>query len=303
MRKLHVCLAIVWVVFAFFSDAHAGEPTPGNVSLARKYLGRRPDLFQMQSMATRDPFASSEEGLDLYAAMILKSLKDAPNWNPEDPQWQRMNPVVRNDVRALYKSLSEDPEIKNQTRQMETAFTLGLAEHLEKQQLLDLIKYYSTPVARVFIQLHSKMRMDIAIGVMRLQAQSKDVSQNYQEPDANEVKLLAGLVREDPLMQLGALDDGPGSDQSGLQAILMFDSMGISSNFDVVEGLGKSLPVNQRESIVEWRQSELAKAERSAIYEAAKNIHHAVNLRQTSSGIVSRFESLLAKWQWDLNHE
>lgn len=275
------------------------------LALAHQYMSSRPGIFQYGNGANVwDPASLDKNGVAMVVADVLRRLKIAPNWNEGNAEWKRMAVTIEQDMATLLRELAADPHSREVATKIDDVFSHGLAAHLSDSQLTELIQYYSSPSGREFSDVQTKMLAEEAAGIKSIQQQAASgqrVQPTQPSPDAKDLKQVLGLFEETLKIQWAALDPGPGHDQSGLQALPMIMTMGTQANYPQIDRAWKTIPEERRMAILAWRDAALAKAEREAIFESAKEIRTVVNVTdemQRLAGMLARYEQ---KWRAEIS--
>ncbi len=265
--------------------------------LATKYYELRQDVFQTQ-VINSGALPIQEDTFKEFSNALLGHLKQAPDWNPENPEWQRLQVITINELKKIKADLSEDRRLADENSKIKNALVQGLSENLTAAQLSELVQFYSTSTGKRYVGVRTKMREEAARGlvqIMALQANPGAKSIQAQAPDPKELSVLFNLFQEDILLMWNLLEPKSGGDRSGLQAIPMTVSMEIQTNFESIESLWQSIPAEERQSLIEWRKSPIAQVERKAISASALSARTSIDVEIFQKIVGERFSQLEKK--------
>lgn len=291
LRSLATALAILLSSVAF-----AG--TPESVELSRQYVAIRPGLFSDAGSLNAGASPMADDLLALLATEALRHLKETPDWTQDNPEWKRMQRVIMQDLLAIRDEMKSDPRWESINSKFTEIFVSGLAEHLSQDQLIELVHYYSTTPGKQFAEIQPKMIAEVYLGVTQMhKLNATRQKPQLPTPDKEEFSRLFSLFEESLKIQWASLDPGPKGDRSGLQALPMIMQIGTHINFARIEALWQSIPEQDRVAILAWRNSDLGKAERAAIFESAKGVQSIFNPQDEAKRFMDRFSSLEKKWR------
>ena len=304
MRSLYLSVALALVpmqwAYADLASEVAALPThkdPKAMEWAERYVDLRPDLFQGERLLGNTASVVHSPVRDAMVINILQSFRQAPNWNADNPEWQRMAPIITSDLEKLSREITNDPQFLAMEKTIRQVLVQALADQLTAQQLRDLADFYSSSVGQHFIQIALAMRDQMAVGVLEVMRRVNQPNSKIPPPaDRQEGDIVVHLFDEMINMNVSAFLATPGVDRSVLDELVFTMLDAILIKFNAIDGLWTTLGDEDRGTILAWRATPLAKTERAALSEIAKQIQPAI----TESGQIQRvtqlYESYGPKW-------
>jgi hypothetical protein len=265
-----------------------------NIGLSRQYVASRTGVLRLPETARQ--VRLDGRAVDMMAANYLSQYKRGPNWNRDNPEWKRVATVIANDIHDIVEQIAADQRLHDLTKQVEEVFVSGLATRLSASELRRLIQYYAEPPGQQFRKVQERLSNGLADGLVALQERMmsrQDALPPQSRPDPKELREVLGLFDEAMRIQWAVLDPGPGKDRSGLQALPMMIAAAVEIRSDELLAIWKELPEEDRAAIVAWRESPLAKKERTAIFESAKAIRAVFD----PNAEMSRFAEAIARYE------
>jgi hypothetical protein len=268
------------------------------VDLSRQYVASRNGVLRIPETAKQ--VRLDGRAVDLMVAGYLSQYGRGPNWNRNNPEWRRLATVIAKDIQDIFEQLAADQRLHDLTKEVEEVFVSGLAARLSASELRELVQYYSEPPGQQFRRVQEQLSNGLANALFALQERMmsrQDPLPPQSRPDPKELRELLGLFDEVVRIQWALLDPGPGKDRSGLQALPMMITAAVQIRSDELLAIWKAIPEEDRAAIVAWRDSPLAKKERTAIFESAKGIRAVFDPNAEMSRIADAMARYDEKWR------
>jgi len=242
--------------------------------LAQQYVTARAGVLTFAEMRQASLGAVERRAFGMIATEFLRRHCSGANCSPDHPAWKRAAAVIEQDLHNMAAEIAADPQVRALPKQVHDAFVTGVSARLTSDELGELGAYYSRSPGREFLGIQERLVNAFTIGLVDIHERLAQGQRRapQQRADPAELKELLSLLDETLKIQLAILDPGPGKDRSGLQAIPMMFMVVAQERFADLGTIWKQLPASERSAILAWRDSPLARKERSAIYESAKNI-------------------------------
>lgn len=275
------------------SQGSAASAQAQALQLAKQYMGLRPDLFQARTELRSVPLVKNPAEFPEMVKFTVYSLRQAPDWDPTNPEWQRIYLIVRKDYNRLFNEAANDPQLSAMAQDLEQAFLQSLTERLSLAQLKELVSHYASPVSRKFMAIRLAMKDEMALGLlefMRRTAFPSQATPAIPPRDANETLILVDLFDEVRRIQAALMPQAPNS--------LVADE--IQLRFDTINALWKSLPEDERAVILGWRAGPVSAAERDALTKAAEKIPRTIDVARQDKLLAQRFAEFAQRWQAEI---
>jgi len=297
------CKLVVAVLITTASLGVEAQSSPQNQELARSYMELRSGLFlqgtQQIPGAIPSDFADS---LDVTARVMARGLKSSSDWNPNNPAWPTVLATIRADLQKTLEKVAADPRVAESSAKVQEILLDGIAHTLTESELRGLVEFYGSPLGTHYSKVYDQMTVEFARGQPAMVEAASEGRRLGNPPTAGPeqaaMQEILGLFDESYKMRLGMVDPGPGKDRSGLQALGFIIVGALQARFTEINRLWHQLDDDERRRIVAFRQSELAKRERAAIFEAAKGLQPMIS---DPNGIVhmqgKALEDLNRKWR------
>ena len=181
---------------------------------------------------------------------------------------------------SFVKEMEDSPTLKDTIKKTDAIFANGFASHLNKDELEELVRYYSEPQGEQLTKAQIELTEAMVAGQSALAmkaARGERFLQQKLPPNQKDVKEIMGLLDEFMKIQITLVDPGPNKDRSGLQAIPFMIAAVIGADSSKFLSIWGNITEQDRNAIMAWRSSPLAKKERDTIIECAKEIRKQVN--------------------------
>ena len=271
-----------------------------SLDLARQYLALRPGvgLPDAESKVKADDLRLA---LTALSTDVLRRNGQGPDWNPQNPEWQRFAEIIESDYKQAMQSFAAELNPIEAGKKMDDLSARAVADQFSVQELHELIQFYSGPQGSRLARIQQKMFADAVTTFPNLQAQAAVGQRPTLRPlgsrDPVERQQLAGLFEELWRIESVLLDPGPGGDKSGFQVIPIMVEATLTANYDSYAVPWREIPDQDRQAILDWRKSPMAKREITALSESAKSAKTVMDPRATLQKLMNILEPLEKKWR------
>jgi hypothetical protein len=274
-----------------------------NIDLAKKYVDLRAATFRFQPPAQTQFDDSTKAAVvtQIVDELIGKDVR-TKNWATEHPARQELRQMVLEDLKAASERINKEIGNPNLLTQLENAFARGIATSMTKEQLEELITYYSSPLGQSFAATQGLLYANFERDVAKLQTQMQQIKKPTLPPPENDLADLLNLFDEVVRIQWAWYDPGAAGDRSGLQAIGMITSVVVVQNFIALDSVWKEISSENRMAVTSRRRSEIGLSEREAVYKAASNLRAIFDPNEGAKKLMASMIELEAKWR-DLHHQ